>query len=74
MFQYESYADLFREKTFGGSCHSVYTEADAEATTLEVVLLDKVIQMEIILSYTIYEEPSCDYEKCQFLRNREKKK
>lgn len=54
-FQYES-CNIFQGKKPLDGLPSVYTEADAEATTLEVVLLDKVIQMEIILSYTIYEE------------------
>ena len=35
---------------------AVYTESDDEAVTLEVVLFDRVAQMKLVLSYTIYEE------------------
>lgn len=54
-FQYKS-CRIFKGKRSLEGLPSVYTESDTEAATLEVVLADQLIQMEIVLSYTIYED------------------
>lgn len=36
-----------------------YVEADSEATTLEVILVDALTSIEAVLSYTIYESRAC---------------
>lgn len=53
-FQYKEHVIFAGKKKLEG-LPAVYTETDSEATTLEVVLEDQLINTKIILSYTIFE-------------------
>ncbi|MCZ0702268.1 alpha-galactosidase [Natronobacillus azotifigens] len=54
-FEFSSYQIYRGKKTIDG-LPATYVEEDDEATTLEIVLSDKLINAELILSYTIFEE------------------
>ena len=53
-FKYVSH-DIFSGKKSLEGLPATYVEGDEEATTLEVTLKDELINVEMILSYTIYE-------------------
>lgn len=54
-FEYQSHK-IYSGKPKLKSLPATYVEDDMEATTLEVKLEDKLINMELILTYTIFEE------------------
>lgn len=54
-FEYQSH-HIFPGKRKLKGLPATYVEEDHEAQTLEINLYDQVIQMELILSYTIYKE------------------
>ena len=53
--QYKDF-NIYQGKKKLPSLPATYVEADEEATTLEVILFDELIQMEVVLSYTIFEQ------------------
>ena len=52
---------------------ATYTEKDEEATSLEIVLYDQVIDTHLILTYTIYEELPVITRHAKFIHNGEEK-
>lgn len=54
-FQYKSH-EIYKGKRPLQELPAVYVENEEEATTLEITLEDEMIDMQIVLSYTIYEE------------------
>ena len=65
-FEYVSHRIYNGKPTLSHKMPATYVESDEEATTLEVTLKDSLIQTELVLTYTIYETPSCYYASCPF--------
>lgn len=54
-FQFKDF-HVYQGKKKLPSLPATYVESEKEATTLEVILVDKLIQAELVLSYTIFEQ------------------
>ncbi|MFL0267009.1 alpha-galactosidase [Candidatus Clostridium radicumherbarum] len=48
---------------------ATYTESDSEAETLEIVMIDELIGLKVILSYTIFEEYNVVTRNVRFVNN-----
>lgn len=58
-----------KPKLMDGKMPATYTENDNEATTLEIILVDKLISAELILTYTIYEHRNVLTRNTKFVNN-----
>ena len=59
--------DIFQGKKKLDGLPATYVECDEEATTLEVSLYDKQIDVEVRLSYTVFEEMNAIARSAQFI-------
>jgi len=67
-FEYESYK-IFKGKKKLMGLPATYVESEQEAETLEITLIDKLLEVHCILSYTIYKEYPVITRNARFINN-----
>ncbi|GMQ55998.1 alpha-galactosidase [Vallitalea sediminicola] len=69
-YEYKSYRIYSgKPKLMDGKMPATYVENNNEATTLEIILVDKLINSELILTYTIYENRNVITRNTRFINN-----
>lgn len=67
-FKYKNY-DIYKGKPSLDGLPSTYVESQEEATTLEIILFDELINAEIKLLYTVYENLNVITRSAKFINN-----
>ena len=67
-FRYENHS-IFRGKKELRGLPATYMENDIDGETLEITLVDKLAELRIVLSYTVFEEYDAITRSCRVINN-----